>query len=153
MNLVRTQDAKWIAQLNEPVQNLHHALYPNVFKPYDFNVVYAYFLNVIDKAHHHFIVCMDGERPVGYIWYEEVRREETAFSSARHYLYINQISVIKSQRGKGVGTALFSHVRAFAEQHNIHKIGLDYWVKNTSAKKIYEKLGFELEKEVAYLTL
>ncbi len=153
MKLIRTQDAELIARLNEPVQNLHHDLYPDLFKPYDFKAVHVYFINVIHKAHHHFVVCMQGETPLGYIWYEEIKREETAFSSARNYIYIHQVSVEESQRGKGVGRALFNDVRAFAKRRDIRKIGLDYWVKNRSAKHIYEKLGFVLEKEVAYLTL
>ncbi len=43
MQIVEIDDPKVIARLNEPVQNLHHSLYPNIFKPYNYKNVLAYY--------------------------------------------------------------------------------------------------------------
>lgn len=153
MELRKTNDPKLIATLNEPVQNLHHELYPDMFKPYEFQAVHDYFNNVVSKENHHFIVCEENEVALGYVWFEEVVREETAFSSSKHYIYIHQISVNEASRGKGVGKLLFTPIMELAKEKHIKRIGLDYWVRNSSAKQIYEKLGFELEKEITYLKL
>lgn len=153
MKLTRTIDIKLIASLNESVQKLHHELYPDTFKPFDFQSACNYFEKVINQENHHFMVCSEGTLPLGYIWFEEKERAETAFTRSTNYIYINQISVNADYRGKGVGKLLFSEVLRLAEERYIKRIGLDYWVRNEDAKLIYEKLGFKLEKEITYLTL
>lgn len=153
MIMERVYNPKLIAKLNEPVQNLHHNLYPEKFKKFNSDEVTKYFNEVINNKNHHFIVCSIENEAVGYIWFEEIKRSETAFSNPSHYVYINQVSVNDNQRGKGVGKKLFNEVLKFAKEKEIRRIGLDYWVKNTVAKQIYNKLGFELEKEITYLSL
>lgn len=153
MRLVKTRDAKVIAMLNEPVQNLHHKLYPNIFKPYEFKSICEYFSNIITHEKHHFIICKDNELPIGYIWFEEVQLSATAFSIEKHYLYIHQVSVNEEYRGKGAGKLLFDSVITFAKEIKVERIGLDYWMKNETAKAIYEKMGFQLEREVVFLDL
>jgi len=153
MQIEKVNDATLIAKLNEPVQNLHHELYPEKFKKFNLEAVCGYFEMIVDTENHNFHVCyIDGEA-VGYIWFEEVVKKETAFSEASHYVYIQQVSVNEDKRGHGVGKELFNEVLKFAEKKSIKRIGLDYWVKNTIAKSVYEQLGFELEKEITYLTL
>lgn len=153
MKVVQTTDASVIARLNEQVQNLHHHLYPTRFKPFNFDDIKAYFHAIIDSKNHYFFICMEKNEPIGYIWFEEVKRSETAFSNAMHYLYVNHISVNKNFRKKGVGSALFDTALYFAQSNGIKKIGLDYWSKNSIAKEIYEKIGFEVEREISFLTV
>ena len=126
MHLVRTNNPKVIAILNEPVQEMHHNLYPERFKPYDYQNVLSYFKGIIKDKNHHFVVCKMVESNLGYIWFEEVHRSETAFSNSSHFLYVHQVSVNKDYRGMGVGKLLFSSVLKFAEQNSINRVGLDY---------------------------
>ncbi len=153
MELKKVSDPKEIAVLNENVQTIHSRMYPEVFKPYDFKAVYDYFSHVINKENHHFLVGEEEGVPIGYIWFEEVRRSETAFSFSRDYVYIHQISVNSDFQGRGVGKCLLTAVKEFARERGIERVGLDYWTGNVRSKEIYEKMGFEVEKEIAYLTL
>lgn len=153
MEIKRTVDPTLITALNEPVHNLHHQLYPKIFKPYDDKAMFEYFNKVIEQDNHHFIICEENELAIGYVWFEERSRPENAFRKSTHYIYINQVSVNQGYRGKGVGKLLFSAVLKLAETKSIKRIGLDYWAKNESAKNIYKNLGFEIEKEIAYLEL
>ena len=153
MKLKRTNDPELIALLNEPVQNLHHRLYPDQFKPFDFKAMYDYFNNMINQANHYFVIYEINDIPVGYIWYEEIIRPESAFRNLDHFIYIHQVSVNEEHRGKGVGKQLFNSVLELAVEKSIKRIGLDYWAMNENAKQIYRNIGFELEKEVAYLNV
>lgn len=153
MNIKTTTDMKLITDLNEPVHKLHNSLYPEIFKPFYTEKMHEYFSNVVRFEGQHFMICEDGESAIGYVWFQEVFRPESAFRYPDHHVYINQISVNEDHRGKGAGKLLFDAVLKFAEDNNIKRIGLDYWAKNESAKGIYEKLGFNVEKEVAYLNL
>ncbi|MBF4691935.1 GNAT family N-acetyltransferase [Fusibacter ferrireducens] len=153
MKIEVVNDARLIAKLNEPVQTLHHELYPEKFKSFDFNAIYNYFHEVMSMDHQHFLVCFDGDEAIGYIWFEEIIKIGNAFSNPSHYLYIQHVSVNENMRGKGVSKLLFDEVLKFANSKSIKRIGLDYWSKNTVAKQIYKKLGFIVEKETTYLTL
>ena len=153
MRIEKVSDAKLIAKLNEPVQNLHHELYPWKFKEFDYDAVSMYFENIINDENQNFYVCYIDNEAAGYIWFEEITKKETAFSNASHHLYIQQISVNENQRGNGVGKYLLNIVLKFANEKSIKRIGLDYWVKNAVAKSVYEQLGFELEREITYLSL
>lgn len=153
MKLLESKNPEIIALLNEPVQTLHYELCSKHFKPYDYDSVLSYFTSRMKDENHHFRVCQNSGQNVGYIWFEEVFRSETAFSKASHYLYIHQISVNPDCRGMGIGKFLFSAALEFAERNGIKRIGLDYWVKNDHVKEIYTKMGFEVEKEVSYLSL
>ncbi len=61
-------------------------------------------------------------------------------------LYIDDICVDEAARGKGVGTALFEHVRAFAKEHGVYNLTLNVWDKNDAAQAFYEKCGFHIQK-------
>lgn len=153
MRIEETGDFELIAKLNEQVQNLHHELYPNKFKPFNYSEVCKYFEKIIEDENQHFHVCYDDNYAVGYIWFSEIVKSDTAFSNESHYLYVQQVSVNERQRGKGVGKMLFDVVLKYSKEKSIKRIGLDYWVKNGIAKKIYERMGFEVEKEITYLNL
>lgn len=153
MIIKETKDMQVIAKLNEPVHTLHHKLYPNIFKPYSYSQMYKYFISIVDFKDQHFMICEEDGEAIGYVWFQEVFRVDSAFRYSDNYIYINQISVNKEHRAKGAGKLLFDRVLNFAKDNNINRIGLDYWAKNTGAKAIYDKLGFEVEKEVAFLRL
>ncbi len=153
MKIETVRDARLIAKLNEPVQTLHHQLYPEKFKSFDFHAICDYFQEVMNMDHQHFLVCFDGDEATGYIWFEEIIKMETAFSNPSHCLYVQHISVNENKRGKGASKLLLDEVLKFANSKSIKRIGLDYWFKNTVAKEIYAKLGFTVERETTYLTL
>lgn len=153
MKVVRTSDASIIARLNEPVQELHFRMYPEKFKPFDFEEVKDYFEDIIEGDKQYFYVAEESEQAVGYIWFQEVSKEATAFSHERSMIYINQLSVNPDSKGKGIGKALLGQAINLAKEKGIAKIGLDYYTKNELSKKIYEKMGFEVVSEVAFIDL
>lgn len=55
------------------------------------------------------------------------------------------IGVHSSNRGKGVGTALFEHVFSWAKQMNLHRLELTVIESNEQALGLYKKMGFEVE--------
>lgn len=61
--------------------------------------------------------------------------------SAESLVYISDLAVHREARGQGVGTALMSHVKAWAHAHRAQKLGWMVWHRNDSAKAFYEKLG------------
>ena len=61
-------------------------------------------------------------------------------------LYIEGIAVADFARGKGVGTKLFDELMIFARSQGFEKVTLQVIDTNLRALKLYERLGFIIEK-------
>lgn len=63
-------------------------------------------------------------------------------------LYIDDLCVDESLRGKGIGKALYRAVREFALEHGCYNLTLNVWSCNTAARAFYERCGFVPQKTV-----
>ena len=61
-------------------------------------------------------------------------------------LYIDDLCVDESLRGKHIGTQLYEYVRNFAKEQHCYNITLNVWNCNESAKKFYETCGLLPQK-------
>lgn len=62
-------------------------------------------------------------------------------------LYIQNLSVLKDERSKGVGTALLKGAYQEANDRSIQKVSLDVGLNNQKAMRLYLKEGFQLIKK------
>ena len=67
--------------------------------------------------------------------------------SAERRVYISDLSVDRTTRGRGVGTALLAQVTEWARAHGASKLGWEVWHRNAEAKAFYEKLGASVDRE------
>lgn len=75
----------------------------------------------------------------------ETPREQRVLRSVKT-LYIDDICVDEAARRQGVGTALFSHVTAFAKSVDCYHITLSVWACNPEACAFYEKMGMQVQR-------
>lgn len=61
-------------------------------------------------------------------------------------LYVDDICVDESCRGRHVGTALYEHVIAYARELGCHNVTLNVWEKNPGARAFYEAMGMSVQK-------
>lgn len=61
-------------------------------------------------------------------------------------LYIDDLCVDETCRGRHVGRALYDHVVAFARASGCYNVTLNVWSCNTSAQAFYEKCGLKPQK-------
>ena len=61
-------------------------------------------------------------------------------------LYIDDICVDESVRGRHVGQSLFDHVRCYAESLGCYNITLNVWEGNHPAWVFYERMGMHVQK-------
>jgi GNAT superfamily N-acetyltransferase len=67
--------------------------------------------------------------------------------SAATRVYISDVSVEHSARGRGIGRALMAEVTAWARAQNASKLGWEVWHRNVSARAFYEQLGATIDQE------
>ena len=84
-----------------------------------------------------FLALQDGE-PVGFT------QLYPSFSSvsARRTWILNDLYVVPSCRGQGVGSALLERARAHAQATGAKGLGLQTAVDNLNAQRLYEALGY-----------
>ena len=59
-------------------------------------------------------------------------------------LYLAEIAIDESQRGKGLGKKVIQDVIEYARSKNFKRVILDADFRNKGAKKLYESLGFKV---------
>ncbi len=56
-------------------------------------------------------------------------------------LYIDDLCVDESARGRHVGSALYTHVLDYARERGFYNITLNVWTLNAGAESFYRKMG------------
>lgn len=76
---------------------------------------------------------------VGYL-----RAERGAYNRVRHTAYV-VTGVLEGCRGRGVGTALFTRLEAWARKNAVTRLELTVECPNEAARHLYDKMGFTVE--------
>jgi len=138
-----SKDAKAIALLNEPVQELHYKRYPEYFKPYSFEETHQYFLKQLEADNWFCYVVSENEKPIGYGLFFIREYKENTFRKSYKAVHIDQICILEKYRNQGIGKALVKKMEDFGRTMNASEIELTYWEKNIEAKGFYKLMGFE----------
>jgi len=138
-----TNDSQVVAKLNEAVQVLHHQLYPNEFKAFDFEAISKAIEKMMDSPQTHTFLATIDAAPVGYILCMVKTRAENEFQFEKEFLYIDQISVNEASRKLGVGKLLMRKAMDLAKDLGTSEIQLDHWSNNREAGEFFEQFGFE----------
>ena len=87
-----------------------------------------YLLNITDAATH---------TKVGFVW------GSVLDEGIHHTFCINHFMVFDEFQGKGYGKASLSKLDKFAGSKGCDGLWLSVWVKNQTARALYEKMGYE----------
>ena len=135
-------DAPVIAALNADVQQLHHELAPQWFKPPDQAAAVGYFRALLTSdAVDGFVAEVDG-RPLGYALVRVREVPETPLTYGARVVELDQICVEPASRGQGLGRELIDAVRAFAAASGATRLHLTVWEFNSRARHVFEEAGF-----------
>lgn len=85
-------------------------------------------------------VALNDRQIVGYAFcvYEEPKSANLVSVKT---MYIDDICVLESERGKHIGTEIYNFVRNEAKKNNCYHITLNVWALNDGAMKFYQKCG------------
>ena len=84
-------------------------------------------------------VALDGGQPVG--WCDVVEKPRDALKHSG----VLGMGVLASHRGRGIGATLLRRTLDDARDKGFTRVELTVRVDNERARKLYEKLGFEVE--------
>ena len=90
-------------------------------------------------------VAVDRDTVVGYAFC--IRQLQAADSMQKiATLYVDDLCVDESMRGRGIGKILYRHVTDYARSEGYYNVTLNVWACNPSAMKFYQSCGLQVQK-------
>ena len=127
------------------VCNVHHDIRPDIFKLDGVKYTESDLRELLTDESRPVWCAVEDEHFLGYCFCQWKEYRDSSVSTDRKELYIDDLCVDDSARGKGVATALFRHVTAVAKAEGAKFITLNVWEGN-SALRFYEKMGMKPRK-------
>lgn len=138
-------DVPAIAGLNHGVQQLHATQVPALFKkPTSDPLFIAWLADALTKPAAYVLLAEAEGKPVGYLYAEEIRKDESWIRPALHFLLLHHIAVDLTFQGRGFGDALLKEFFSEARRRNVTRVELDVWNFNEKAQRFFRKHGFSV---------
>ena len=138
-------DIPEILRLLVQVCNVHQEIRPDIFKRDGVKYTEADLQELLRDESRPVWCALEDGRFLGYCFCQWKEYRDSSVSTDRKELYIDDLCVDETARGKGVATALFRHVTAVAKAEGAKFITLNVWEGN-SALRFYEKMGMKPRK-------
>ncbi len=92
-----------------------------------------------------FTACIGGET-AGYLICKIIDKKENPVLKSVKTLYLDDLCVSGSERGKGAGRALMAAAEEYARKNGFHNITLNVWEFNENAKGFYAAMGYKTQR-------
>ena len=138
-------DIPRLIDLLHQVDMVHHRLRPDLFKPNTTKYSEQELALLLNNETKPIFVYDDGD-VLGYAFCQIAEVKNDRLLQDRKTLYIDDLCVDESARGKHIGKALFDYVRDYAKSIGCHAITLNVWTGNDSAIRFYQNMGMHPQK-------
>jgi len=140
---VTPQDIKAVVLLFQGVQELHATHVPLAFRlPTDEESTSTWLGPIIGNPDAYCVLAEKDGEAVGYLFAQEVRREESLIRPALRWLILEHVAVAPSFQRQGIGTALMKVLFVEAAARKIDRIELEVWSFNGQAQRFFAQHGF-----------
>ena len=148
------RDIPRVLELLTQVCMVHHKGRPDIFKA-DSQKYHAEELELLfeDETRPVFVGVDEHDRVLGYGFCVLVDYSGSNVQVERTELYLDDLCVDESARGKGVGSVIFDYIRSYAKEIGCYHLTLNVWACNPGAMAFYESKGMEMLKKEMEIVL
>lgn len=146
IRFAQAKDVTGILELLRQVGQVHHQGRPDIFRTGARKYGASQILAMLDSSKTPIFVAVENDRVVGYGFCQIKTYENDPVMTDRTELYIDDLCVDESCRGKGVGKAVYNEILRYAKMRRCYHVTLNVWACNESAMKFYERLGLKVQK-------
>ena len=139
------RDVGRIIELLHQVNMVHHVIRPDLFKPYTTKYDEQALEELLNNGNKPIFVFDDGVVQ-GYAFCQVTEVKNDQLLQDIKTLYIDDICVDETARGKHVGKALYDYVHDYALSIGCYNITLNVWEGNTPALSFYQHMGMGVQK-------
>lgn len=140
IRLAEPKDLDAVNSLLRQVLQVHHQGRPDLFRAQGKKYTDDELLAIFADPQTPVFVYEEGGIVLGYAFCA-IQRQCSGSLEPISTLYVDDLCVDASARGKHIGKALFDHVKAYAIDHGCHNITLHVWECNPSAAAFYSAMG------------
>lgn len=133
-----------INELLNQVLMVHHNGRPDLFRSNTRKYMDKELLAIIeDDSRPIFVGVDEKEQVMGYAFCVFQRHTDDNILTDIKTLYIDDLCVDETLRGRHVGKQLYDYVLRFAKEQGCYNVTLNVWECNPGAKKFYESCGLK----------
>ncbi len=135
------KDIPQILELLSQVLTLHAEIRPDIFIAGTTKYTQNELIEILTAENRRTYVAADGDRILGYAFCE-IRQQP--FANTMHpftSLFIDDLCVDSSARGRQIGRQLFEHAKTEAKKLGCYELTLNVWEGNDGARAFYDKMG------------
>ena len=141
-----TNDIGRIIELLHQVDMVHHALRPDLFKPYTTKYDEQELKALLSDDNKPVFVFDNGNDVLGHAFCLITQVRDDKLLQDIKTLYIDDICVDEKARGQHVGKSLYEYVRDYALSIGCNNITLNVWDGNEPAINFYRNMGMKVQK-------
>ena len=134
-----------IIELLHQVNMVHHVIRADLFKPYTTKYDEQALEELLSDGNKPIFVFDDGVVQ-GYAFCQVTEVKNDQLLQDIKTLYIDDICVDETARGKHVGKALYDYVHDYALSIGCYNITLNVWEENEPAICFYRNMGMQVQK-------
>ncbi len=140
-------DIPGLNKLLEQVLKVHHSGRPDLFKDNAKKYTNDELLAILsDDQKPVFVGIDEQEQVMGYAFCVFQQHLGDNILTDIKTLYIDDLCVEESLRGKHIGRQLYEYVLDFAREQGCYNVTLNVWACNENARKFYESCGLVPQK-------
>ena len=142
----KQEDMPKILELLNEVLEIHHKIRPDIFMPGKTKYTNEMLKRMINDDNNPIYVARENDEVLGYAFCE---LKEVPFSTTMvpfKSLFIDDLCVDQNIRSKGVGKALFEHVKKEAKRLGCYEVTLNVWEGNDGAIAFYKKMDMKVKE-------
>lgn len=140
-------DLEGLDRLLMQVCLVHHKGRPDLFKYGTKKYTDEELLEIIaDDSRPIFVAVDENNYMLGYCFCVFIKHENNNILTDILTLYIDDLCVDETIRGKHIGKSLYEHVLGFAKEKGCYNVTLNVWSLNEGAMKFYEACGLKPQK-------
>lgn len=139
------RDIGAIMGLLHQVNMVHYEKRPDLFKPHTTKYDEQELEILLGDDSKPIFVYDDGE-VLGHAFCQVTEVKDHRLLQDAKTLYIDDICVEETARGRHIGRALYEFVRDYARSIGCYNITLNVWEGNDSAYSFYESMGMQVQK-------
>ena len=148
----KVADIGRIIELLHQVNMVHHVIRPDLFKPHTTKYDAQQLEVMLDDDAQPIFVYDDG-KVLGYAFCKVSEVKDDLLLQDLKTIYVDDICVDETARGKHVGKALFAFVHDYALSIGCHNITLNVWEGNEPALSFYRNMGMQVQKTTMEMIL
>lgn len=143
----KESDVEGIERLLMQVCMVHHLGRPDLFRAGAKKYTRKQLTGILhDEERPVFAAVDENDELLGYAFCIFQKHDDSKAFTDIKTLYIDDLCVDETVRGKHIGKALYEEVLAFAKKRGCYNVTLNVWTCNESAMKFYESCGLKPQK-------